>query len=116
MNNNSDKGVTGAAKTVTGILGNTVSGVSNTVGGVVGMGPSFPSPLTAERRVSLQVSQQLIFEPTGGATRGLGETVNGLTGGVARPVGDGLANVGTGVENGLSDVAKGSRDAGNWKK
>lgn len=37
MNNNSDNGVTGAAKTVTGILGNTVSGVSNTVGGVVGM-------------------------------------------------------------------------------
>lgn len=52
----------------------------------------------------------------GGATRGLGETVNGITGGVARPVGDGLSNVGTGVENGLGDVAKGSRDAGNWKK
>lgn len=42
MNNNSDNGVTGAAKTVTGILGNTVSGVSNTVGGVVGMEPDFP--------------------------------------------------------------------------
>lgn len=56
------------------------------------------------------------FYPTGGATRGLGETVNGATGGVGRPVGDGLANVGSGVENGLSDVAKGARDAGNWKK
>lgn len=52
----------------------------------------------------------------GGATRGLGETVNGATGGVGRPVGDGLSNVGTGLENGLSDVAKGARDAGNWKK
>lgn len=86
MNNNS-KGVTGAAKTVTGILGNTVSGVTNTVGGIVG-----------------------------GATRGLGETVNGLTGGAGRPVGDGLANVGTGVEKGMGDIAKGARDAGNWKK
>lgn len=37
MNNNNNSGVTGAAKTVTGILGNTVSGLSNTVGGVVGM-------------------------------------------------------------------------------
>lgn len=55
------------------------------------------------------------FHP-GGATRGLGETLNGVTGGVARPVGDGVANVGTGVQNGLSDVAKGSRDAGHWKK
>ncbi|ROW13508.1 hypothetical protein VPNG_04426 [Cytospora leucostoma] len=82
-----NKGVTGAAKTVTGILGNTVSGVSHTVGGVVG-----------------------------GATRGVGETVNGLTGGVGRPVGDGIASVGTGVENGLGDVAKGARDAGNWKR
>lgn len=42
--------------------------------------------------------------------------MNGVTGGVARPLGDGVANLGTGVENGLSDVAKGSRDAGNWKK
>lgn len=39
-----------------------------------------------------------------------------MTGGVGRPLGDGLASVGTGVENGLADVAKGARDAGNWKK
>lgn len=37
MNNDQNKGVTGVAKTGTGILGNTVSGVSNTLGGVVGM-------------------------------------------------------------------------------
>lgn len=37
MNNDQNKGVTGVAKTGTGILGNTVSGLSNTVGGAVGM-------------------------------------------------------------------------------
>lgn len=40
MNNDQNKGVTGVAKTGTGILGNTVSGVSNTLGGVVGKFPS----------------------------------------------------------------------------
>lgn len=44
MNNDQNKGVTGVAKTGTGILGNTVSGLSNTVGGVVGMSFFFFSP------------------------------------------------------------------------
>lgn len=43
--NDNNKGVTGAAKTVTGILGNTVSGVSNTVGGVVGASTYLPTLL-----------------------------------------------------------------------
>lgn len=46
MNNDQNKGVTGVAKTGTGILGNTVSGLSNTVGGAVGM--SFFSSLALD--------------------------------------------------------------------
>lgn len=85
-NSGEDSGVTGVAKTGTGILGNTVSGLTNTVGGIVG-----------------------------GASRGVGETVNGVTGGVGKPVGDGVANVGTSVESAGQDVSKSTRDAGNWK-
>jgi len=51
-----------------------------------------------------------------GATgRGLGETVSGATGGPGKSVGDGIANVGDGVEEGSNRVAKGTKDAGEWK-
>ncbi|KAK7742326.1 hypothetical protein SLS53_004471 [Cytospora paraplurivora] len=79
-------GATGVAKTGTGILGGTLSGVTNTVGGVVG-----------------------------GASRGVGETVNAATGDLGKPLGDGVANVGTSVEGAGNDVAKSARDAGQWK-
>ncbi|KAG8169512.1 hypothetical protein KVR01_000257 [Diaporthe batatas] len=79
-------GVTGAAKTGTGILGNTVSGLTNTLGGVVG-----------------------------GASRGVGETVNAVTGDVGKPLGDGVSNVGTSVEGTGQDIAQSARDAGQWK-
>ena len=51
----------------------------------------------------------------GAASRGVGETLTGVTGGAGRPVGDGVANLGNGVENGAASVAKGARDAGQWK-
>ena len=41
--------------------------------------------------------------------------MTGITGGLGKPLGDGVANIGTGVENAGQDVAKGARDAGNWK-
>lgn len=63
-----------------------VGGLTNTVGGVLGA-----------------------------AGRGLGETVSGATGGAGKPVGEGVANVGDGVEDGASRVAKGTKDAGEWK-
>lgn len=122
MNNDQNKGITGVAKTGTGILGNTVSGVSNTLGSVVGKLTSFLThfpPDYTPHRLKTYHPPHSANHPTpipGGLTRGVGETVNGVTGGVAKPLGDGVANVGTGVENGLSDVAKGARDAGNWKK
>lgn len=142
MNNDQNKGVTGAAKTVVRISSSLpVPNYITPVYPLLRFTPSIqyltciylasslpPPPGHTPTDQSLRVFQTGILGNTvsgvsntvggvvGGATRGLGETVNGLTGGVGRPVGDGLANVGTGVENGLSDVAKGSRDAGNWKK
>lgn len=91
LNNSSSKdsensGVAGVAKAGTSALGNTVSGLTNTVGGVVG-----------------------------GAGRGVGETVTGITGGAGKPLGDGIGNAATAVERGGRDVAKSSRDAGEWK-
>ncbi|KAK3329873.1 hypothetical protein B0H66DRAFT_597435 [Apodospora peruviana] len=87
MNSNKNtSGATGAAKTVTSTLGNTVGGLTNTVGGVVGA-----------------------------ASRGIGETVTGATGGMGKPLGDGIANIGTGVEGGAASVSKGVKDAGEWK-
>lgn len=87
MNNKkNNSGVTGAGKTVTSTLGNTVGGLTNTVGGVVGA-----------------------------ATRGIGETVTGATGGLGKPLGDGIANIGTGVEGGVAHVSQGVKDAGEWK-
>lgn len=71
-NNN---GAAGGAQLLTGILGNTVSGLTNTVG----------------------------------------ETVNGVTGGVGRPLGDGITNLTGGLENATGSIAKGARDAGQWK-
>ena len=51
----------------------------------------------------------------GGASRGVGETVNAVTGDLGKPLGDGVSNVGTSVEGAGQDVAKGARDAGDWK-
>jgi hypothetical protein len=84
---NEPSGIEGAAKTVTSTVGGTAGGLLNTVGGVVG-----------------------------GASRGVGETVNALTGGIGQPLGDAISNVGTGVEGGVASVAKGAKDAGEWKK
>ncbi|KAK3694401.1 hypothetical protein B0T22DRAFT_477153 [Podospora appendiculata] len=81
-----ESGITGAGKTVTSTLGNTVGGLTNTVGGVLGA-----------------------------ASRGIGETVTGATGGVGKPLGDGIANIGTGVEGGIGSVSQGVKDAGEWK-
>jgi hypothetical protein len=63
-----------------------VGGLTNTVGGVVGA-----------------------------AGRGLGETVAGATGGAGKDVGKGIAGVGQGVEDGAGSLAKGAKDAGEWK-
>jgi hypothetical protein len=63
-----------------------VGGLTNTVGGVLGA--------------------------TG---RGLGETVSGATGGAGKDVGKGIADVGDGVQDGTGRVAKGAKDAGEWK-
>jgi hypothetical protein len=63
-----------------------VSGVLNTAGGLVGA-----------------------------VGRGLGETVTGVTGGMGKPVGSALKFVGDGVQGGAANIAKGARDAGQWK-
>jgi hypothetical protein len=46
---------------------------------------------------------------------GLGETVSGATGGAGKDVGKGIADVGDGIEDGSGRVAKGTKDAGEWK-
>ncbi|KAF2669917.1 hypothetical protein BT63DRAFT_224896 [Microthyrium microscopicum] len=101
--NNNDTGATGVAKGVTTAVGNTVSGLSNTVGGVVGMWPYY---------CSFTLYSDVVIGAVG---RGLGETVTGVTGGVGQPVGNALESVGDGVQDGGARIAKGSRDAGQWK-
>jgi hypothetical protein len=49
----------------------------------------------------------------GATLRGVGETVEGATG--LRSVGKGLADVGNGLEAGANDVARGVKNAGEWK-
>lgn len=49
----------------------------------------------------------------GATLRGVGETVEGATG--MRSVGQGLADVGNGVENGAADIARGIKNAGEWR-
>lgn len=51
----------------------------------------------------------------GGASRGVGETVSGVTGQAGKPLGDGIGNVGTAVQGSGEDVGKAARDAGQWK-
>lgn len=51
----------------------------------------------------------------GGASRGVGETVDGVTGQAGKPLGDGIANIGTSLESAGQDVGKATRDAGQWK-
>lgn len=51
----------------------------------------------------------------GGASRGVGETVNGVTGQAGKPLGDGVSNIGTSVEGAGQDIGKTTRDAGQWK-
>lgn len=51
----------------------------------------------------------------GGASRGIGETVSGVTGQAGKPLGDGVANVGTSIEGTGQDVGQAARDAGEWK-
>ncbi|KAI1422448.1 hypothetical protein F5Y12DRAFT_717345 [Xylaria sp. FL1777] len=82
LENNSDKGVTGAAKFVTSTLGNAVGGVGRTVGNV-----------------------------TGAAGRGIGDTITNTTGSAGKPVGDAISSVGNGVENGANSVSKVMRTA-----
>ncbi|KAK4660028.1 hypothetical protein QC762_115520 [Podospora pseudocomata] len=79
-------GISGAGKTVTSTLGNTLGGIANTAGGVVGS-----------------------------AGRGLGDTVNSVTGETGRPIGDGLKNITGGIEKGVQDVSQGVKDTGEWK-
>ncbi|KAI0813097.1 hypothetical protein GGR55DRAFT_677420 [Xylaria sp. FL0064] len=78
LENNNDKGATGAAKFVTSTVGNAVGGVGRTVGNV-----------------------------TGAAGRGIGDTITSATGSAGKPVGDAISSVGTGVENGANSVSKG---------
>ncbi|KAI0419467.1 hypothetical protein F5X98DRAFT_384742 [Xylaria grammica] len=86
LDNNDNKGVTGAAKFVTSTLGNAAGGVGRTVGNV-----------------------------TGAAGRGIGDTITSATGSAGKPVGDAISSVGTGVENGANSVSKGVENAGQWK-
>lgn len=51
----------------------------------------------------------------GAVGRGLGETVNGVTGKTGKPVGDGIRDIGEGVEGGAARVAKGVKDAGDGR-
>ncbi|CAJ2504829.1 Uu.00g122230.m01.CDS01 [Anthostomella pinea] len=87
LENNQDKGATGAAKFVTSAIGNTVGGIGRTAGNV-----------------------------TGAASRGIGDTITGATGSAGKPVGDAISGLGTGVENGADSVSKGVENAGQWKK
>ncbi|KAK3330705.1 hypothetical protein B0H66DRAFT_544671 [Apodospora peruviana] len=80
-------GASGAAKTVTSTLGNTVGGVTNTAGGILGA-----------------------------AGRGIGDTVNSVTGEAGRPVGDGISNIGSGIEGAGQQASQGVKNAGEWKK
>lgn len=41
--------------------------------------------------------------------------MSGATGGVGKDVGKGIADVGTGVEDGAGSLAKGAKNAGEWK-
>ncbi|KAM3479432.1 hypothetical protein MY5147_001748 [Beauveria neobassiana] len=77
---------TGAAKFVTGALGNTLGGVGRTVGNV-----------------------------TGAAGKGVGDTINNVTGDRAKFVGDGVSSLGTGIQSGLGSVSQGVENAGQWK-
>ncbi|KAI0554000.1 hypothetical protein F4679DRAFT_580163 [Xylaria curta] len=86
LENNNDKGVTGAAKFVTSTIGNVAGGVGRTVGNV-----------------------------TGAAGRGLGDTITSATGSTGKPVGDAIGNVGSGIQDGANSVAKGVENAGQWK-
>ncbi|KAI0532143.1 hypothetical protein GGR58DRAFT_491254 [Xylaria digitata] len=86
LDNNDNKGVTGAAKFVTSTLGNVAGGVGRTVGNV-----------------------------TGAAGRGVGDTITSTTGSAGKPVGDAISSVGTGIENGANSVSKGVENAGQWK-
>ena len=47
--------------------------------------------------------------------RGVGNTVTAVTGGVGKPVGNALHSVGDGVEGGAANLAKGAKNAGEWK-
>ncbi|KAI0199812.1 FAD-binding domain-containing protein [Astrocystis sublimbata] len=86
LENNNDKGVTGAAKFVTSTLGNAVGGVGRTAGNI-----------------------------TGAAGRGLGDTITSATGSTGKPVGDAIGSVGSGIQNGADGVSKGVENAGQWK-
>lgn len=48
----------------------------------------------------------------GAAGRGVGETVNGVTGKYGKPVGDGIKDVAEGIEGGAARVAGGVKRAG----
>ncbi len=48
----------------------------------------------------------------GAAGRGIGETVNGVTGKAGKPVGDGIKDVADGIEGGIAVVAGGVKRAG----
>lgn len=52
----------------------------------------------------------------GAAGRGVGETVNGVTGKTGEPVGNGLKYVTNGVENGAADLASGVKKAGGGSR
>ncbi|KAI8631278.1 hypothetical protein F5Y19DRAFT_473684 [Xylariaceae sp. FL1651] len=86
LENNNDKGVTGAAKFVTSTVGNAVGGVGRTAGNI-----------------------------TGAAGRGVGDTITSATGSAGKPVGDAFNALGNGVENGANSVSKGVENAGQWK-
>ncbi|KAH9907531.1 hypothetical protein F4778DRAFT_777957 [Xylariomycetidae sp. FL2044] len=86
LDNNDNKGVTGAAKFVTSSVGNAVGGIGRTVGNV-----------------------------TGAAGRGVGDTISNSTGSAGKPIGDAISNIGTGVEGGANSVSKGVENAGQWK-
>jgi len=52
----------------------------------------------------------------GAASRGLGETITGVTGQYGKAVGDAVASLGNGIEGGTVSVAKGVENAGQGKK
>lgn len=41
--------------------------------------------------------------------------MSGATGGAGKDVGKGISDVGNGVEDGTGRLAKGTKDAGEWK-